>query len=640
VLPRGGKLEVLSDEPGKIRLLYRETKSGSTGLGTGGSGAAGRIAELRQLIAEQEAALKRAPGGGARARIKRKLEPLREELKNLEGKTVEPPRVEPPPPAVKPVPKVEPPKPTPTKFGDFRDDLPDISDVPTNEEIRKAHFGWTSKVAEKERQRLIGEKLPSLEDLRKAHPGWTNKVAQKRLDEIRTHFGLSTEKPPVAPVRVTPPAKKAAVPPVKPLEFKPDPTLEGIKEENVLSQLKGAENSLRLVGIDLGAGRITSDEAARKLASINIRIQQLQFEIERRAKSAESGKFLAGRIEDRIVQVREKYESSLVDQKVDLNSKVYGFGRGAALTPEGMDVKFAIKWADNNPDIAEQLKLFARQPDGSFHLATQWTGRDLAVFADTMGGYTGYMRWTDLEKMRKFSDFAHPYILAARGQKAGVTKESIEAFLKGGVKKWDDKTVDRVFGISAVRQRAVDRVGTAVDKAVNWYQTHMDGDVAKSWEDNARQRNGAAKVALNTKGRAFFQYNGDWDKSFVSLEKGGRMQTAVHEYGHFFEYNTGQRFDGRSYTSSVQRDAAAFRNYRGAKSGKEATEIYRGSREYGFKDEFMTHYMGKVYTGRDSTEIVSMGFEMLASDPVRLYQQDPEYFWFMVGLLKGDLVAT
>ncbi len=533
----------------------------------------GRAAELRQLIAEQEAALKRAPGGGARARIKRKLEPLRDELAALEK--VEPPKVEPPvaPPPPKPKP-VEPPKVeplAPTKFGDFRDDLPNLDDVPSLEQIRKDHFGWTNKVAEKERQRLIALKVPTNEEIRKAHPGWTSARADKQLAQIREHLGLSPETPPtVIPVRVVP--KKPAVPTVVPKEPTPAPTQPG-------------------------------------------------------------GKFLSGKIQDRIDQVRVKYESEL------------HLEQDAGTVKPTLNTAGALElMAEKDPDWGEHWKtdgggIFSStgRVKTNIPISRQALQDAIEDFIERNGDDPFYESFLDgVEK-------SAPGWIKSRG--ADVSKDGIEKMLTKDNLAWGPNTTDRVFGTQAGRKAAEERVGGQVSKATKWYQTHMDGSVAASWANGARSRAGSAVIRENKTGRAFFQYagplfkGGGASKDTISLGKGGQARVAVHEMGHYFEYHAGDTFDGASASSSVQRDAAAFRDYRGAKSGKEATAIYHGSDEYGYEDEFLSHYMGKIYSGRSSTEIVSMGFEELYADPVKLYTRDPEYFWFMVGLLKGDLVA-
>jgi SPP1 gp7 family putative phage head morphogenesis protein len=47
-------------------------------------------------------------------------------------------------------------------------------------------------------------------------------------------------------------------------------------------------------------------------------------------------------------------------------------------------------------------------------------------------------------------------------------------------------------------------------------------------------------------------------------------------------------------------------------------------------------YTGKYYQG--ATEVLSVGVELLYDDPVRFAERDPEWFDFVVGILRGDLL--
>ena len=46
--------------------------------------------------------------------------------------------------------------------------------------------------------------------------------------------------------------------------------------------------------------------------------------------------------------------------------------------------------------------------------------------------------------------------------------------------------------------------------------------------------------------------------------------------------------------------------------------------------------MGRVYPGEISTEITSMGLEMLVMDPVRLFK-DREMFEFILQIISGEI---
>lgn len=106
-------------------------------------------------------------------------------------------------------------------------------------------------------------------------------------------------------------------------------------------------------------------------------------------------------------------------------------------------------------------------------------------------------------------------------------------------------------------------------------------------------------------------------------------RTAVHELGHWLD-------DTRPDIAQL---AIKFREYR--TRGEVAQKLQylhpgRGYKEYEItkKDRFIRDYMGKQYWGNTSSEITSMGLEYLYAEAGTLYQQDPEYFDFMLGLIR------
>ena len=53
-------------------------------------------------------------------------------------------------------------------------------------------------------------------------------------------------------------------------------------------------------------------------------------------------------------------------------------------------------------------------------------------------------------------------------------------------------------------------------------------------------------------------------------------------------------------------------------------------------DNFFDIYCGKIYSD-GATEIFSMGIERLLTDPELFQQEDPEYFYFIIKLMRGEL---
>lgn len=137
--------------------------------------------------------------------------------------------------------------------------------------------------------------------------------------------------------------------------------------------------------------------------------------------------------------------------------------------------------------------------------------------------------------------------------------------------------------------------------------------------------------------RAFYRQSED--AAHMALDN--PVKTFVHEFGHHLEYNL----------PNAQRLANEFRNMRVARSGKKDVSMNKviktsayGPEEIGNDDNFRelfaekhrAYYVGKTYA-HGATEIMSMGLEELYKDPLRMAAKDPEYFKFIVGVVRGLL---
>lgn len=135
------------------------------------------------------------------------------------------------------------------------------------------------------------------------------------------------------------------------------------------------------------------------------------------------------------------------------------------------------------------------------------------------------------------------------------------------------------------------------------------------------------------KGRAY-HLNGT-----VVLDPKSEVKTHVHEIAHAIEQQ-----------GSLQQQAIAFRDARIAAAGTSTVKMQQqfpgygyGAHEVGNKDSFdkyfkesSAYYCGKDYGSR-ATEIITMGIESVYQDPVKFANADPEYFKFVVGILRGAL---
>lgn len=121
----------------------------------------------------------------------------------------------------------------------------------------------------------------------------------------------------------------------------------------------------------------------------------------------------------------------------------------------------------------------------------------------------------------------------------------------------------------------------------------------------------------------------------VSASPSTASRVLVHELGHTLEYDDPRVLDA----------AIKFLEKRTAgETARKLSALVPGSsyadHEIAMEDKFLSTYMGKIYKTTDATkrqyatEIVSMGVEWLYAEPEHL-AQDPEYFDFIVKLLRG-----
>ena len=136
------------------------------------------------------------------------------------------------------------------------------------------------------------------------------------------------------------------------------------------------------------------------------------------------------------------------------------------------------------------------------------------------------------------------------------------------------------------------------------------------------------------------QYRAFASSNQVYLPTGAPVSTFTHEMGHVLETSLNRARDL----------AAEFRDLRIKRSGKPDVKMtsvcptceYKPN-EVGNPDDWeklfgkqAAAYVGKIYS-HGTTEVLSMGFEMLYANPVKFAQKDPEFFKFVVGVARGIL---
>lgn len=115
----------------------------------------------------------------------------------------------------------------------------------------------------------------------------------------------------------------------------------------------------------------------------------------------------------------------------------------------------------------------------------------------------------------------------------------------------------------------------------------------------------------------------------ISAQTGSAV--VVHETGHLFEF----------FGTGVRAKVAAFFDKRTV--GEVTVQLRRLFPGRGYKvseitkrDKWVSPYTGKVYPASwNCSEVVSMGVQHLYEDPLAFARQDPEFFDFIVNLLRG-----
>lgn len=144
----------------------------------------------------------------------------------------------------------------------------------------------------------------------------------------------------------------------------------------------------------------------------------------------------------------------------------------------------------------------------------------------------------------------------------------------------------------------------------------------------------AAGIVVADSGRAFY-VGGD---TAVALSPTDSADVFVHEMGHLLEHNLpGARLASQQFLQHRVADekprpmneVVPGRNYRPGEEGRKNhfDRAFKSSEAY---------YVGKVYEN-GSTEVLSMGVQQLMNNPAKFHADDPEYFKFVVGVLRGEL---
>lgn len=120
----------------------------------------------------------------------------------------------------------------------------------------------------------------------------------------------------------------------------------------------------------------------------------------------------------------------------------------------------------------------------------------------------------------------------------------------------------------------------------------------------------------------------------LNVRENATVDEIIHELGHHLE---------SSHNEHVLQRAVEFYNLRTRGYPLESVQQITGDRAYDKdemtrRDKFFDPYIGIEYKDKDgqiyATEIISMGMQYMWKDPVKFAEEDPDYFDFMIDILR------
>jgi hypothetical protein len=173
-------------------------------------------------------------------------------------------------------------------------------------------------------------------------------------------------------------------------------------------------------------------------------------------------------------------------------------------------------------------------------------------------------------------------------------------------------------------------VSSRSQEALEFIKSVVDKSARAKWGPSIANEMRVVLNTVNSNQRAY----AITAQNSVHVPRSADVKTYVHEIGHLVESGYG--------SDEILVKAKAFLRERGRRDpdGLRPLNQIKNSSMYGrdevaYKDEFIEPYMGKVYSTGHSTEIISMGLEMLYENPGMLAAQDPEFFVWLLDTLRG-----
>jgi len=200
-----------------------------------------------------------------------------------------------------------------------------------------------------------------------------------------------------------------------------------------------------------------------------------------------------------------------------------------------------------------------------------------------------------------------------KARSAGVREKAMREFLNG-LKSGGLPPEDAIRRADAI----------AFDRDINAYrQAEVRNATTELFQISGGKGSASLKRFVRESDRAWANPDGRINIGYAD------RSTIFHEIGHHIEFES-KELENAARDFVLSRAEGAPRKLREL-TGNERYEDW----EEAYPDKFVNPYVGKIYEN-GSTEVLSMGVEHLVSvrQALRLYDADPEHFYFTVGALR------
>jgi hypothetical protein len=225
-----------------------------------------------------------------------------------------------------------------------------------------------------------------------------------------------------------------------------------------------------------------------------------------------------------------------------------------------------------------------------------------------------------------------------------VTQEDLDKTIEISKKMKDANDMIRFNALRLERQRLVDAYNynkeIFLEKARELLRVSNKHKVIDITKQNTLSKKHEEQIKEFTRWFSSDVVTGRWEvtvsevtgiRAFMGkfMKLAPRDTAAFHEMGHWFEQKCDDKTRMKIKLFLAKRGAGEY-----PVKLKTITGVGYGDDEICRKDKFIDPYIGKIYAGGE-TEIMSMGIDLMYTDPVKLATEDPEMFDFIYDTIRG-----